>query len=115
MRSNHRIVFALRGFVNTYRFPHPRIQDTLEDILKCHDVSGRYPTSSPDYREEAVVVRAARRPLEEPEDILRRWFPSTPIDSSDFDMTDDREDEEVEEDDEESDDNLDDQVMEVDL
>src|SRR5271167_2420013 len=104
-RSKHRIVFALRGFVKTYQFPDPRIQALLGHILIHHDVSGRYPTSAPDYRQEEVVLRAARKPLDEPEDILRQWLPSTPIDSSDVEMNGDQEDEEdnqeVEEEDEE--------------
>ena len=79
-------MFGLRGFLKTYQFPTVDIQDTLENILIRHDVSGRYPTSAPDYRSEEPVLKAARRPLDEPEDILRRWFPSSPIDSSDVEM-----------------------------
>jgi hypothetical protein len=80
-------VFGLRGFVKTYQFPDKKIQNTLENILIRHDVSGRYPTSAPDYRPEEVVLRAARKPLDEPEDILRRWFPSSPNDSPDVEMS----------------------------
>ena len=87
-------MFGLRGFLKTYQFPELRIQELLENILIRHDVSGRYPTSAPDYRSEEVVLRAARKPLDEPDDILRRWFPSTPIDSSDAEMSEDEEDEE---------------------
>lgn len=99
-------MFGLRGFLNTYRFPDPLIQETLESILIRHDASGRYPTSAPDYHHEEVLLRAARKPLDEPEDILRRWFPatpinpSTPIDSSDVDMSDGQESEEEEHEDE---------------
>ena len=74
--------------MKTYQFPELRIQEVLENILIRHDVSGRYLTSAPDYRHEEVVLRAARKPLDEPDDILRRWFPSTPIDSSDAEMSD---------------------------
>jgi hypothetical protein len=107
-------VFGLQGFLNTYQFADARIEDVLENILIRHDVSGRYPTSAPDYREEEVVLRAARKPLDEPEDILRRWFPSTPTDSSDFDMSDDREDEEVDEDDGKLDNDSDGEGMDMD-
>ncbi len=69
----------------------------MENILIRHDVSGRYPTSAPDYPQEEVILRAARKPLDEPEDILRRWFPSTPIDSSDIEMSGGQESEEEEE------------------
>ena len=89
-------MFGLRVFLNTYQFPEVRIQEILENILIRHDVSGRYPTSAPDYRHEEVVLRAARKPLDEPDDILRRWFPSTPIDSSDVEVSGDQEDEEEE-------------------
>ena len=91
-------MFGLRGFLNTYQFPEVRIQEVLENILIRHDVSGRYLTSAPDYRHEEVVLRATRKPLDEPEDILRRWFPSTPIDSSDVEMSDGQESEEEDED-----------------
>ena len=71
-------------------------------------MSGRYPTSAPDYTDEEAVLRAARRPLDEPEDILRRWFPSKPIDSSDIEMHEDQgaEEEYYEENDDESSDTL---------
>lgn len=90
-------MFGLRGFLKTYQFPELRIQELLENILIRHDVSGRYPTSAPDYRAEEVVLRAARKPLDEPDDILRRWFPSTPSDSSDAGMSDIQESEDDEE------------------
>ncbi len=108
-------MFGLRGFLNTYQFPEVRIQEILENILIRHDVSGRYPTSAPDYPQEEVVLRAARKPLDEPEDILRRWFPSSPIDSSDVEMSDvgDSEEEEHEEKDEELDNSSDVQAMDI--
>ena len=89
-------MFGLRGFLKTYQFPEPRIQGILENILIRHDVSGRYPTSAPDYRDEEVVLRAARKHLDEPDDIFRRWFRSTPIDSSDAEMSDVQESEDEE-------------------
>ena len=107
-------MFGLRGFLNTYQFPDMRIQQILENILIRHDVSGRYPTSAPDYPEEEVVLRAARKPLDEPEDILRRWFPSTPIDSSDVEMSGGQDsEEEDEEKDEELDNSSDVQAMDL--
>ena len=112
-------MFGLQGFLNTYQFPEERIHEILEDILIRHDVSGRYPTSAPDYREEEVVLRAARKPLDEPDDILRQWFPSTPInsptpiDSPDVEMSDDQEDEEEDEEDMELDESLDVQAMDM--
>jgi hypothetical protein len=104
-------VFGLRGFLNTYQFPVARIQETLESILIRHDVSGRYPTSAPDYPQEEVVLRAARKPLDEPEDILRQWFPSTPIDSPDVEMIDDQEEKEEDEEYWELDEGLDEELM----
>jgi hypothetical protein len=85
--------------LNTYHFPDVHIQEILEDILIHHDVSGRYPTSAPDYRPEEVVLRAARKPLDEPEDVLRRWFPFSPMESSDVEMSGDQESEEEDEED----------------
>ena len=89
-----------------------RIQELLESILIRHDVSGRYPASAPDYRHE-IVLRAARKPLDESDDVLRRWFPSTPIDSSDVEMSDVQEGEEDEEEVEELDNSSDVQAMDV--
>jgi hypothetical protein len=107
-------VFALRGFSNTYQFPDVCIQEFLENILIRHDVSGRYPTSAPDYPQEEVVLRAARKPLDEPEDVLRRWFPPSPIDTSDVDMSGVQDsEEEDEENDEELDNNSDVQAMDI--
>ena len=106
-------MFGLRGFLKTYQFPELRIQELLESILIHHDVSGRYPTSAPDYRHEEVVLRAARKPLDEPDDILHRWFPSTPIDSSDAEMSDVQEGEEDEEEIRELDDSSDEEVMDM--
>ena len=93
-------MFGLRGFLETYQFAGIRIKEILENILIRHDVSGRYPTSAPDYRQEEVVLRAARKPLDEPEDILHRWFPSTPIDPPDVEMDDQEMDDEDEEEEE---------------
>ena len=102
--------------METYQFPDMRIREVLENILIRHDVSGRYPTSSPDYRHEEVVLRAARKPLDEPGDILRRWFPSTSITSSDMEMSGSQEGEEDDEEEEDGeDDNMTDlQAMDVD-
>jgi hypothetical protein len=89
-------VFGLQGFLETYQFLEMDIQSILETILIHYDVSERYPTSALDYREEEVVLRAARKPLDEPEDILCRWFPCTQIDSSDVEMSSDQENKEEE-------------------
>jgi hypothetical protein len=97
--------------LNTYQFPDVRIQEILENILIRHDVSGRYPTSAPDYAQEDVISRAARKPLDEPEDILRQWFPSTPIDSPDVEMIDDQEEKEEDEEYWELDEGLDEELM----
>ena len=53
--------------------------------------------------------------MDEPEDILRRWFPSSPIDSSDVEMSDvgDSEEEEHEDKDEELDNSSDVQAMDI--
>ena len=88
------------------------IQEILENIVIRHDVSGRYQTSAPDYPEEEVILRAARKPLDEAEHILRQWFPSTPIDSSDIEMTGDQQDEDEDEE-EELDDNSDVEAMDM--
>jgi hypothetical protein len=99
--------------LNTYQFPDIRIREILENILIRHDVSGRYPTSAPDYPQEDVISRAARKPLDEPEDILRQWFPSTPPNLSDVEMIDDQGDKEEDEGDRESDEGLDVQAMDM--
>jgi hypothetical protein len=106
-------VFGLRGFLNTYQFPETRIQEILENILIRHDVSGRYPTSAPNYPQEEIILRGARKPLDEPEDILRQWFPSSPIDSPNVEMGDDQRDEEEDGEDMELDEGLDVQAMDM--
>ena len=90
-----------------------RIQELLESILIRHDVPGRYPISAPDYRHEEIVLRTARKPLDESDDVLLRWLPSTPIDSSDVEMSDVQEGEEDEEEVEELDNSSDVQAMDV--
>jgi hypothetical protein len=99
--------------LNTYQFPEVRIQEILENILIRHDVSGRYPTSAPDYPQEDVVSRAGRKPLDEPDHFLRQWFPSTPTNLSDIEMIDDQEDEEEDEEYRELDEGLDVQAMDM--
>ena len=105
-------MFGLQGFLKTYQFSDMHIQEILENIVIRHDVSGRYPTSAPDYPEEEVILRAAHKPLDEAEHILRQWFPSTPIDSSDIEMTGDQQDEDEDEE-EELDDNSDVEAMDM--
>jgi hypothetical protein len=99
--------------LKTYRFQARRIQELLENILIRHDVSERYLTSAPDYRHEEVVLRAARKPLDEPDDSLRRWFSFPPIDTSDVEMISVQESEENEEEDGELDNSSDVQAMDV--
>ena len=99
--------------MKTYRFQARRIQELLENILIRHDVSGRYPTSAPDYRHEEVVLRAARKPLDEPDDSIRPWLSFAPGDTSDVEMSSVQESEEDEEEDGELDNSSDVQAMDV--
>jgi len=46
-KNADRIVFAIRGFKATYRFPTLRIENAMTDIVVRHDVSGDFPESRP--------------------------------------------------------------------
>ena len=59
-----------------------------------HDISGRYPTSAPDFRQEQPIVRAMRKPCEDPEDILHRWFAISCVNTPDDEDEDEGEEDE---------------------
>jgi len=56
-----RIVFAIRGFKATYRFPTSRIENAMTDIVVRHDVSGEFPESRPTNSIERVLVDQAQQ------------------------------------------------------
>jgi hypothetical protein len=56
-----RIVFGIRGFKATYRFPTSRIQNAMTDIVIRHDVSGEFPESRPTNAVERDLFDQAQR------------------------------------------------------
>lgn len=59
--NNHRIVFAVRGFLNTYRFPSVRSKTALSEIVMRHDVSGELPESKPTNETERELYEQAQK------------------------------------------------------
>jgi len=60
-KNADRIVFAIRGFSATYRFPTRSIKDALTDIVIRHDVSGEFPESRPTNAVERKLFEQAQQ------------------------------------------------------
>ena len=50
------------GFTNT--FAMHGVQEHLKAMVNCHNLSGRYPQSAPDFRAEVPVIEFGQSPLD---------------------------------------------------
>jgi hypothetical protein len=59
--NKDRVVFAVRGFLKTYRFPSARSRTALSEIVMRHDVSGEFPESKPTNDTERELFEQAQK------------------------------------------------------
>jgi len=59
--NKERVVFAVHGFLDAYRFPSCLSRTALCDIVTRHDVSGRFPESRPINEIERELFDQAHR------------------------------------------------------
>ena len=75
----------MRGFHSTYNLHG--CSNVLDEIVTCHDSSGEYPLSAPDFPEEKGVVDAGRMPLDGFHKTIITMFPSELSESDEYSVT----------------------------